>query len=182
MTRSGSTPRRTWNLLLLNTDQVLCAYNETRVLVNKSLRLLTGRVSKADVKNDLLDADLPVVGDRIMCLRNSKEQGLFNGMQGVVMSVNHAKRTLVFAPDGEDRRQEVGYVADAFNSAKKLDHDPRSKRLPFDYAYCATCHKMQGDQCNRLLVVEQRCRLWDHVRWAYTAASRARERLDWILG
>ena len=51
---------------------------------------------------------------------------------------------------------------------------------PFDYAYCITCHKAQGDQFGNVVVVEQECDKWDHVRWAYTAASRAVNGLIWI--
>lgn len=50
---------------------------------------------------------------------------------------------------------------------------------PFDYAYVVTCHKMQGDEQPNILVYEQVCDKWDHKRWAYTAASRAKDKVYW---
>lgn len=37
----------------------------------------------------------------------------------------------------------------------------------------------QGSEFHSVLVLEQKCDLWDHRRWAYTAASRARDALLW---
>ena len=50
---------------------------------------------------------------------------------------------------------------------------------PFDYAYCITAHKSQGDEFDSVLVLEQQCKNWSHKRWAYTAASRAKNKLIW---
>lgn len=37
----------------------------------------------------------------------------------------------------------------------------------------------QGSEFPSVLVFEQVCSKWDHIRWAYTAASRAKEKLYW---
>jgi ATP-dependent exoDNAse (exonuclease V) alpha subunit len=50
---------------------------------------------------------------------------------------------------------------------------------PFDYAHCITAHKSQGDEFDSVLVIEQKCKNWEHKRWAYTAASRAKTKLKW---
>jgi ATP-dependent exoDNAse (exonuclease V) alpha subunit len=52
---------------------------------------------------------------------------------------------------------------------------------PFDYAYCITAHKSQGDEFEKTLVLEQKCRNWEHKRWAYTAASRSKVKLIWKI-
>jgi exodeoxyribonuclease-5 len=65
---------------------------------------------------------------------------------------------------------------------KKTHEFDRKKPNPFDYAYCITCHKAQGSEWPHVMVDEQYWRdaPWEHKRWTYTAASRAKERLTWI--
>lgn len=148
-------------------DQVICAFNRTRVMLNAATRGMLG-----------YPEDRPVVGDRVMCLENSYLYKVFNGQQGTIKDVDHSN--LWFEPEGEDRVVRVPYVPEAFGSEKKLDRDFQ-RRIPFDYCYAVTCHKAQGDEWGSVAVLEQRCdRLWSFERWAYTAASRAREQLTWI--
>ena len=49
--------------------------------------------------------------------------------------------------------------------------------LNFDYGYCITCHKAQGSEYGKVLVVEEYLRGNDHARWLYTAATRAKDKL-----
>jgi hypothetical protein len=42
-----------------------------------------------------------------------------------------------------------------------------------DYAYGITCHKSQGSEWNKLLVLEEVHRDWTYKRWVYTAITRA---------
>ena len=49
--------------------------------------------------------------------------------------------------------------------------------LTFDYGYCITCHKAQGSEYGKVLVVEEYLRGNDHARWLYTAATRAKDKL-----
>jgi exodeoxyribonuclease-5 len=144
-------------------DQIICAYNETRVMLNESYREFRG-----------YPADRPVAGDSVICLQNDYRLGLFNGMQGKIVTV--VADEMVFRADGTDYR--LRFIPEAFHSLRKLDY--QRERLPFDYAYVVTCHKAQGDEWDDVLVLEQRCSRWDHARWAYTAASRARRRLWWV--
>src|SRR3990167_9511022 len=144
-------------------DQFICAFNKTRVLLNKAVRTMLG-----------FPEDHPVRGDRVMCLQNDHSLSIYNGMQGTIAAIND--HTLVFDSDGKHVR--VPYVYHQFNRESKPEFNPGS--VPFDYAYCVTAHKFQGDEADYVAVLEQRCRAWDHTRWAYTAASRARQRLVWI--
>jgi ATP-dependent exoDNAse (exonuclease V) alpha subunit len=118
-----------------------------------------------------------------MCLQNERTLGVFNGMQGTIGAL-FPPHTMRFDADG--REFFVDYVPEQFNREERpeyIHNDPNGdkKRLPFDYCYCITCHKAQGDEFDRVLVIEQKCRAWDNARWAYTAASRARVRLDWTV-
>jgi exodeoxyribonuclease-5 len=157
--------------MLLGADQILCAFNRTRVALNARVRALLGRTAPLEE------------GDRVICLRNSRRAGLFNGMQGVVRRLGRHDHMDFVADDGRefrdvpfDRRQfgqrQFGQLAYEYDDAP---------RHPFDYAYAVTCHKGQGSEWGHVLVQEQWCRYWEHARWTYTAASRARERLTWAL-
>jgi exodeoxyribonuclease V len=145
-------------------DQLICAYNDTRIALNKFVREGLG-----------LPPDQPVVGDRVMVLQNKNGIGLFNGMQGTIDAI--WRDELVFDSQGQQFR--VPFYPNQFNSAEKPKFS-HGDRVPFDFCYAITAHKSQGDEWPYVLVIEQRCRLWEHARWAYTAASRARQRLTWV--
>ena len=147
-------------------DQVICAYNKTRVELNSRAR--------ADKK---LGHSYISIGEKIICLKNNKVRRLFNGMQGIVLNVKKNSR-IDFISDGEYfndvpyNQDQFGKETNCFNFLDSTD--------PFDYAYCITCHKAQGDQFNNLIVFEQKCNKWNHSRWAYTAASRVVKNLVWV--
>lgn len=149
-------------------DQMICAYNRTRCMMNDAVRDQLG-----------LPRGEPVVGDRVICLQNDRELGLFNGMQGVLIGIEPAKKRLSFCDEDGREYRGVPYIAEAFGSEKTPKRVP--DRVPFDWAYCCTAHKMQGSEADDVVVLEQRCGLWEHCRWAYTAASRAKRRLTWVL-
>lgn len=148
-----------------NIDQVICAYNKKRVEINKMVRKKLG-------KNN----DFPTISDRIICLRNDKEKKLFNGMQGHIgwfIKKNYIK----FVAD--DLSIDTNFDPKSFNQEKyEVEYDKTSP-TPFDYAYAVTCHKSQGSEYDKVLVLEQKSTLWDSIRWNYTAASRAKEKLYW---
>jgi exodeoxyribonuclease-5 len=148
--------------------QVICAFNWYRVQLNRHAR-----------QQLRYPADHPVVGDRVMCLQNDHRIGVYNGMQGTIADIMPNEGALVFEADGEEYR--VNYIPEQFHREKVLEGRDPHGRLPFDYAYAVTCHKAQGDEWDNVLVFEQRCDWWEHARWAYTAASRARERLVWVM-
>ena len=47
----------------------------------------------------------------------------------------------------------------------------------YDYGYCITCHKAQGSEYDKVLVIEEFLKGNEHARWLYTAATRAKEKL-----
>jgi len=154
---------------LADFDQIICAFNKTRVAINRSVREELG-----------YSGDWPQVGERVICLKNNKNLGIFNGMQGIVEKLYALpKNRMCFYAD--DMRHDLLFDPKCFGKEKN-DFSKFSKTdpNPFDWAYCNTCHKMQGSEDDKICVIEQKCDLWDHRRWAYTAASRAREHLTWI--
>lgn len=156
---------------LAQADQIICAYNATRVDLNKRVRAILG------YQGD------PKPGERIICLRNNKMFQLFNGMQGVVKKVyENQGRTLLDFDFDDTTYYGIWYEPSCFNVEKpQLEFDGLDGPNPFDFAYAITAHKAQGDEFNKGLVYEQRCKHWNHWRWAYTAASRFKISLDWVL-
>jgi exodeoxyribonuclease-5 len=157
---------------LMDVDQVICAYNKTRVALNKQIR------------EGLNFSGLLNVGERVMCLKNNKNLGLFNGMQGIVKRLyecEHTGRKLMDFEFNDCLYSGIWYCTKQFGQEKPDNSIYMGKEYPnpFDYAYAITCHKAQGDEWGKVLVVEQKCSMWDHTRWAYTAASRAKELVVW---
>jgi len=158
--------------ILLQVSQVICAFNKTRVQVNKQIRDAKGYT------------DLVHVGERVMCLRNNRKQGLFNGMQGTVLKLYEGKHGRKYMDFQFDDLVFEGIWYDPSNFGQesyKIKHGSDTAN-PFDYAHCITCHKSQGDEWDDVLVIEQKCKNWSHKRWAYTAASRAKTKLRWKPG
>jgi exodeoxyribonuclease-5 len=154
--------------LLTEVDQVICAFNKTRANVNIETREKLGRIQT-----------FPAIGDKIVCLRNNAKKSLFNGMQGFI-GWFHTKDYIQFV---SDVCIDIKIDLKHFNNIKyDLDwsnYCGSDGPNPFDYAYAVTCHKAQADEFDKVLVLEQRCDLWTHSKWTYTAASRAKEKLYW---
>lgn len=156
--------------LLMSVDQVICAYNKTRVSINERIRQIQGY---KEVIN---------IGERVMCLRNNRNLGLFNGMQGTVVNLSEGKyrrKYMDFEVDGIVIR-DIWYDPKQFGKETyNFDSFSKDSANPFDYASAITAHKSQGDEWPNVLAIEQKCNKWDHRRWAYTVASRAKEKLYW---
>ena len=95
-------------------------------------------------------------GDRVVCLRNQRANGLLNGLRGVVTTIDPETRSLtVRLTDGTDRVVPTSYL-----DAGHLDH-----------GYAMTIHKAQGLTADEALVL-----VTDDLyqEAGYTALSRAR--------
>jgi len=156
----------------LKTDQIICAYNKTRVYINNLIR------EHLNYKRILED------GEKIICLQNDKNLDLFNGMQGIATNVkiNRKHKPILDFVTDEQTIRFIHYDPEQFGQEKFISKWNSANKAYFDYGYCTTCHKCQGDEWEYVTVYEQKCAGWEHKRWAYTAASRARSHLDWILG
>lgn len=153
-------------------DIVLCGKNTTRAAVNAMIRRARG----------FGDGPVPLVGERVVCLRNSREYSLFNGMLATVLavrmddSVDHPEIDIV-ADDGDVRRG-IKFAPEQFGSIDKLE---RSRKALFDFGYALTVHKAQGSEWGRVLVLEWIHRDTSAARWRYTAATRASQELVWCM-
>jgi len=147
-------------------DVVLCGYNKTRCAVNRKIRRRLG-----------FEGSLPQEGERVICLRNNADLGIFNGMLATVKTV-HAPDCYTFVDDlGMEFPKVV--VSQAQFGAERTDQDvPRDIAL-FDFGYALTTHKSQGSEFDRVCVLEQIASSWSPERWRYTAASRAAKHLTY---
>jgi len=169
--KSGIQPK-----VLCSADQIICGINRTRVKVNKVVREnLFGENY----------TDSPIPGDRVVCLKNDRKQGLFNGLQGIVVAVDTDKSWpiyhLMVKLDTGDVWRGQAHI-DQFNKTKGLleVERPLWSVTHWDYAYAVTCHKSQGSEWPHVLVIEESAGpLWCMKRWRYTAITRASERLTY---
>ena len=150
---------------LVESDQIICAYNRTRLQVNSTVRKHLGYTKPIHA------------GEKIICLKNNKNLDIFNGMQATVDSVSGKK--IKFKND-RGKKYELIIDTKQFGNPQLLDDAHSNNEVGyFDYGYAITCHKAQGDEWEKVLVLEEKCDLWEHKRWTYTAASRSKESLIW---
>jgi exodeoxyribonuclease-5 len=154
-------------------DQVLVGTNRTRRLYNGRLREIKG----------LIDP-LPAVGDKLVCLRNDKAKGLFNGGVWTVQRLKGAdgvKVKLDLLPDEEGARRSVSVsVLRAFfeGDPESIPFAQRRKSDEFDYGYALTVHKAQGSQWDDVVLFDESFAFREHrARWLYTGLTRAAKRV-----
>lgn len=158
---------------ILSFDQVLVGKNVTRHASNMKLRKL----------RDIHDP-YPVIGDRLVCLRNNNELGLLNGaifnvsdVEGVMDSKVH----MSVHPEDNPMSINVAALEHHFlGRGKELEKQYwlRSEAHEFDYGYALTCHKSQGSQWESVCVFDESfCFKSQRDRWLYTAITRASENL-----
>jgi exodeoxyribonuclease V len=164
---------------VLAADQVLIGLNKTRREFNRRIRALKG-----------IEGELPVAGDRLVCLKNEKELQLLNGgiwtateasppdSDGIVtMKVTTEDDPLITKP------VEVNVLQNFFlGTEDRLQWNERRGFQEFDYGYALTVHKSQGSQWNNVMVFdESRTFREDAQRWLYTAVTRAAERVTVVI-
>ena len=174
-------------------DQIICGKNETRHQINTIMRKIKMQTDQTE----------PLIGDRIICLHNEWEcinltgDALVNGLSGTITGLEYTndnpfmeKTPLIdFKPDIDDSDTFKGLEADykIFTEHVPTVTKETFKKIPkfyrpkeFDYGYCITCHKSQGSEYDKVIVLEEYLRGENkdgHSRWLYTAATRAAKKL-----
>lgn len=151
--------------------QLICGMNKTRIRLNEMARAARG-----------FSRPTPEVGEKLICLKNSKYFGIFNGQQAVVVEAWRPHRKTVELEIELDSGQIITApcLIDQFGQDAIKDHKD-SKVALFDYAYAITAHKSQGSEWTGVVVLEEICSLWDARRWRYTATTRAKEQLVYCV-
>lgn len=165
--RRGERPKED----LLAADQVLCGMNRTRRSLNARLRAMKG-----------FDADGPMVGERLVCLRNNRQKGLLNGGLWDVMKSEKfgSSWSMTVRPDDGMSRAVMVSVPEAFflGTEDTLDKKERKRHDEFTYGYALTVHKAQGSQWDSLIAYDEADVFREHARnWRYTAITRAAEKV-----
>jgi exodeoxyribonuclease-5 len=174
------TLRQAWDMdvlgSVLDSDDnfTLCGRNRKRVGLNRKIREMFG------ISGD------PVPGDVVVCLRNNHGSGIFNGQRGIITYFGRrpgrdlARANVAMMDDGIEYSGNV--VIPQFGNPETLhSRVPEARGRPdlFDYGYCLTVYKAQGSEADSVLVYEEKNPSpdYDHGRWLYTAATRARSEL-----
>jgi len=159
---------------------ILCGYNNTRVRLNAQIR-----------KNLGFDSPSPQSGDRVICLKNNHEVGIYNGMLGTIDFIDRKNEDWYFAEISMDEEKDLygGLIfTKQFNSKETLNPTDQRARFTkgdlFDFGYALTVHKAQGTQAKKVVLFEERFPQSsddDWRCWLYTAVTRAEEEL-YIIG
>jgi exodeoxyribonuclease V len=164
-------------------DQLICGLNKTRHAFNARVRQIKG----------LAGADrpwYPTAGDRLVCLRNDKEKGLFNGGLWNTGEVSYSGGPVglldirVHSLDEPDKAPVDVTTPQAFFNGTEKDLDWRARRNSdeFTFGWALTCHKSQGSGWDYPLVFDESSVFReDAKKWLYTAVTRAAEKVTVIL-
>ena len=171
-------------------DIVLVGKNATRRKYNEHIRRMRGMGLAAAPAPGHAGAaidPLPVVGDRLVCLKNNRTKGLLNGGLWDVAGMEGVKDGIVsllvtsadveagaYAPMVKVRVPEEFFLG----SEDKLDWKVRRNFDEFDYGYALTVHKSQGSQWLSVLLIDESVVFRDKAtEWLYTGITRAAERV-----
>lgn len=151
-------------------DQTLCGTNDTRLYYTKRMRELRGYRA-------LLEP-----GEKLMCLKNSKE-GYFNGQIWYVDDVVGLDEDddTTYANLISDDPLEVDRQAVIHNRSLKGIEIPWMEAAGAQTMFSAqmvTVHKFQGSQANHIVLLDESFTARDHRnRWMYTGITRAAKRV-----
>jgi ATP-dependent exoDNAse (exonuclease V) alpha subunit len=161
----------------LATEQIIVGLNKTRVSYNNRSRTLRNKTS-----------DMPEPGDKLICLRNDRKAGVFNGTMWSVNSVEKSKRRNALDIDIESLDEDgqgktVTVLKNFFNGTEASLHwKEKAGTQEFTFGYACTCHKCQGSEWNDTVVFDEGASFRENAnRWKYTALTRASEKLIWVL-
>lgn len=158
---------------VLAADQVLCGLNKSRVLMNRRIRQLKG------LHGDDLDWH-PAVGDRLICLRNDRNAGIFNGSMWRVRKsgIQRKKNKLLLQLSSEDQRRaplDTVTWPHFFNGTEKdLDWKMLKGVHQFTFGWAITAHKAQGSEWADVFIFDESGSFRESAsNWLYTAITRA---------
>jgi exodeoxyribonuclease-5 len=161
---------------VLSANQVIVGRNATRTLYNSRIRNL--RYDPPGLQ--------PVLGEKLICLKNKRPMGLLNGS---MWEVHKAK------PNGDNVAMDLLPIEDTnktptqvtvpylFFDGRENEIDPLTRRYieEFTYGHAITCHKAQGSQWDNVMVFDESYAFRDDAaRWLYTAVTRAAKQLTLV--
>ena len=184
-------------------DQILVATNATRVSINTQMRKLLNFGEQPQ------DGDKIICLRNYWDCFSDNEEPLVNGTIGILKNSFLTKRYLpriVKSIDGlshidlimgdfisdsgmyfhslemDKKMIDTGEFSLDWKTVYQLNRNPKTRDIPpleFTYGYAITCHKAQGSEWDKVLVIEEKFPFdkIEHARWLYTAVTRSSEKL-----
>ena len=182
-------------------DQVICAKNATRFALNNQMREMRGYTDPLPQIGDKIICD----HNHWQIEAYNADVALTNGAIGYVQAcytdnitypIWNFKRNpvpIIMVDFTTQDNEEFGYLRldqQMFQKGRPyltpqeeyyITNNPRTKGdepLVFEYGYAITCHKAQGGEWNKVLVIEENFPFdkEEHARWLYTAITRAQDK------
>lgn len=185
--------------MLLWADQIISATNRTRTNMNNNIRQLLERGEQPEdgdkvicLRNywdDWADNGDYLVNGTIGFLNNT-----YSSFNMIPYYYGGQKIDVIYSNFISDAGADYGEIQmdtkEILTGERCLDNKTiyrlmRSRKyaslIPYEftYGYCITCHKAQGSEWNKVLVIEEGFPFdkQEHARWLYTAATRAVDKL-----
>lgn len=171
--------------ILAGETMILCGINNTRIQLNRSLRMMLG-----------FSGTLPMAGEKLVCLKNRRDYGLFNGqIVNVCEAAQYMDNTSCYMVGLDNDMTVMAYTGalntppgpalqDRMNSdwknIRECKEETGDDPFLFDYGYACSVHKAQGSEWENVLLYDERTRHMDDIdytRWLYTGITRAKNRL-----
>lgn len=157
---------------LLSMDQLIVGLNKSRNIYNSNIR---------KIKN--FESEVPMVNEKLICLKNETKTGMLNGgIWYVDEIIKDYKQTMTLKIHTEDdyggEKVKSIYTHKNFfkGDPNSIDWRERKRYSEFDYAYAITCHKSQGSQFPRVMILDESSFFRENrSKWLYTAITRASE-------
>lgn len=163
--------------IVLAAGQVLVGLNKTRRNYNARMRQLMGHSS-----------NVPVVGEKLVCLRNDKSKGLLNGGAWIVQELKTSKKGLVtmrVTPEDDTggKPVKVSVLPNFFDGTEEeVPWELRRHTDEFTFGYALTVHKAQGSQWDDVVLFDEAYAFREHrARWLYTGLTRAAETITVVV-
>ena len=184
-------------------DQILVATNATRASINTQMRKLLNFGEQPQ------DGDKIICLRNYWDCFSDNEEPLVNGTIGILKDSFLTKRylpSIVKSTDGlshidlimgdfisdsgmyfhslemDKKMIDTGEFSLDWKTVYQLNRNSKTRDIPpleFTYGYAITCHKAQGSEWDKVLVIEEKFPFdrIEHARWLYTAVTRSSEKL-----
>lgn len=186
--------------MLLWADQILVATNNTRNNINQQIRQLLGKGDKPEegdkiicLRNYWENSDIKgeniLVNGTVGYIKDCYSYSVKPKLPGKNINIDVLNANFT-TDDGinfgsleidkqmlSTEKPCVDWKTSFMLSKKYKENNPVPKE--FAYAYAVTCHKAQGSEWDKVLVIEERFPFdeEEHARWLYTACTRAANKL-----